>query len=599
MFRKLQLKMTLYYTGILMLILLVTNGAMYFLFTSYNNYQLSNETEDMLRSIESSEWIQVGIDQEKIEDLSGYIEENDNDVDSENENDSELNSDLNENETEENDDNVKPSETQETMGSEKSEDTEDTEKPEITETSEDTEKPEDTEEPDEIEKPEDTEESDETEKPEDIKEPDETEKPEAIQRSFIAAVNNWINNSVWIHVNASDSDVPVANTDGSTEANTDIEITRKPFSVTPKVGELIIPESLNNFAFYLIYENDGQLIYEKSISVSEELLPLLKLKAGEIELEGEPKVVSIGEVNTSHFLMMKMPILIEDKQVGYYCVGRDITLVYETLENLFRIIVISVVIGLLISIGLGYLLAGRSLKPIKETYESKQKFLADVSHELRTPLSVMMLSSETLEREISKENTFQLDALADIKAETVKMSGLVENLLLFARSDNRKLLPTIQLVNISRLIEVLNNGYVYIAKNKEITLYNDIERDITIEGDEKLLSSLFSILIDNGLKYTKRNGSVSIRLEKEKVKEKEGIRFIVKDTGIGIHKADLNHIFNRFYRVSDNSDKESGGYGLGLSIAKEIVEVHGGIIKAESEKDKGSTFMVWLPLNNK
>ena len=260
MFKRLQLKMTLYYSLILIAILIATNLSIYFVMVNYNNYQMSSEINRMLDGIQGSEWL--------YENNEASTEASSDDSDSDSDSDSE---------------------------------------------SEDKDKDEDE--------------------------------------------------------------------GASNDSSSHSEVT------LPGVKDLIIPQTLKSFPVYMIYDVSGQLVTWKSDN--ETTFDKLLIKSKDLKISDNPNIVALVEPSEGHYLMAKMPITISDQTLGYYVVARDVTIAYQTLENLSKILVFSLIAGIFVSAGLGYLIAGKSLRPIKEAYQSKQEFLANASHELKTPLSVI------------------------------------------------------------------------------------------------------------------------------------------------------------------------------------------------------------------
>ena len=247
--------------------------------------------------------------------------------------------------------------------------------------------------------------------------------------------------------------------------------------------------------------------------------------------------------------------------------------------------------GILLLIPISYILAGKSLQPIKETFENQKKFIADASHELRTPLTVIQTNVEVLRLKEDEVLADNIKWLNNIGNESESMSKLVSQLLTIAQSDNNKIVFEKKLFDLSALCAEIIDLMVDVAKDKNITLNGEIESGINYEGDEEKLKQAIRILVDNAIKYTPSGGRVDLIL-------KDGIRFVsvsVKDTGVGLSPEDQKKIFSRFYRVDDARNRESGGFGLGLNIADMAVKHHGGRIKLQSVPDEGSTFTIILP----
>ncbi|OJV66574.1 MAG: hypothetical protein BGO41_03895 [Clostridiales bacterium 38-18] len=388
----------------------------------------------------------------------------------------------------------------------------------------------------------------------------------------------------------------------TTESSTDIQTTSEVATQSntlneneislplPEVKDLIIPKVLGTFDTYMIYDNNDQLItYQTKDNV---IFDALLIKSKLQDKSAAPSVITISDKPKAQYLVAKMPISIDHHELGYYVVGRNVTIAYETLDNLSRILLVSLFFGVFIAIALGYLLAGRSLKPIIAAYQSKQVFLANASHELKTPLSVILLSTETLDGEINPEQVFQHQVVDGIRDEAQKMSHLVSQLLFLSRTDSHAGIYQYESFDFSDLINKEVSAFEQIALSKAITLHNAVMPNLKIYGDRKQLSSVVTILIDNALKYSRENGNVYVSLEKSDATKKQGIRFTVKDTGIGIPESQLNHIFERFYRLETSRSRETGGHGLGLAIAKEIIEQHKGTITVKSIEQIGTTFTV-------
>jgi Signal transduction histidine kinase len=487
MFKRLQLKMTLYYSLILIAILTATNLSIYYVMVNYNNYQMSSEISRMLDSIKGSEWLYMATEESRI--------------------------------------------TNQIIGLPKT----------LISSSNDSSKSEDD---DEIE----------------IESHDEIDDD---------------------HPETSNSETPNSET-----PNEELPI------ILPEVKDLIIPKTLDTFSIYMIFDQSDQLITWKS---SDDILfDKLLTKSKTLRIYDDPSIITLEDQKKSYYLMAKMPIEINTQTLGYYVVARDVTIAYQTLENLSKILVFSLIAGVFVSAGLGYLIAGRSLRPIKEAYTSKQEFLANASHELKTPLSVILLSTETLEGEIDPELAFQRQVVSGIKDEAQKMNHLVSQLLFLSRTDSSTATAKYEHFNLSEALSKELNAYEKIAQAKGIQLSQTITPGLKINGDRKQLLSVFSILIDNAIKYSKDSGQVYVSLEKNNDLKRQGVRITVKDTGIGMPEDELKHIFERFYRLESSRSKETGGYGLGLAIAKEIIDQHKGIIQVNSIEKVGTTFVVEL-----
>lgn len=271
----------------------------------------------------------------------------------------------------------------------------------------------------------------------------------------------------------------------------------------------------------------------------------------------------------------------------------DPELVEETKRRL--ILMLIVVNGgiLIVSGGLGYVLAGRTLKPIRDMLEEQNRFITDSSHELRTPLTSLKSAMEVSLRDkhLTLEKTKTL--IAENITEVNKLQSLSDGLLQLAQYQKPQNLAKFEKLSLSNLVKKAIRKIEPIAKQKSMLIQNNI-LDIEIEGKEQGLCDLFTILLDNAIKYSPEKATVTISSQKND----GSIEISVADQGIGIDKKDISHIFDRFYRTNAARSKVSvGGYGLGLSIAKKITDIHHGSINVESKRDRGSVFIVRLPLH--
>ncbi len=234
------------------------------------------------------------------------------------------------------------------------------------------------------------------------------------------------------------------------------------------------------------------------------------------------------------------------------------------------------------------------LDGISRSYEREKQFVSDASHELRTPIAVIKGYAALVQRWGKNDPEVLNESIQAIVSEADSMQSLVESLLFIARKDRGTLKMELQDFNISDLVSEIVRDTKLIDKNHRIL--DDIAKNLTQYGSADKLKQAFRILVDNSIKYTPDRGIIQIDL---KSSDKHNI-FMICDTGIGISKEDLPHIFDRFYRADKSrtryNEKESGGgTGLGLSIAKIIIEQHGGRVIVESEINIGTKFAVFLP----
>lgn len=249
---------------------------------------------------------------------------------------------------------------------------------------------------------------------------------------------------------------------------------------------------------------------------------------------------------------------------------------------------------LLFSTVASYFFARSTLRPIEESYDAQARFTADASHELRTPLTAMRTEIEVAlrERKLSLEDSRIL--LQSNLEEIAKLEELSSALLKLAKMDSEER-KTFNQVNIAEVVTEAYEKIAALADKKEIIFDNNLS-EVEIEGDKQSLCEMFVILLENAIKYSPAKSKINISI----TDTDHNAVIKIKDRGIGIKASDQPHIFERFYRADHSRNKEkTDGYGLGLSIAKQIVDLHKGKITVNSEAGKGSEFTVKLPKSGK
>jgi heavy metal sensor kinase len=322
-----------------------------------------------------------------------------------------------------------------------------------------------------------------------------------------------------------------------------------------------------------------------------------------------------------------------DKQFGYAVVAESLGILDKDLERLRNNFYAGIpIILLLASVG-GYFLARKSLSPIAlmdqqtrritadnlserldlpnsrdelgrlattinqllgrldAAFTEQQRFIADASHELRTPVAILRSEAEiALERDRAADE--YKNSLVLISEEAERFSRIVEDLFTLARTGSSQPALIKERFYLNELLADCARAAQSLTTRKNVALDIEPLPEMIITGDEELLKRMLLNLLDNAVKYTPEGGTVSLALAGRD--HEAEIR--VSDTGIGIPVEDQAHIFDRFYRVDKARSRGAGGAGLGLAIARWIVEAHGGAISVQSDKGQGSVFRVILPL---
>ena len=260
----------------------------------------------------------------------------------------------------------------------------------------------------------------------------------------------------------------------------------------------------------------------------------------------------------------------------------------NVLTNLLKVFIGIGSISLILLLFISIYLTNKTIKPIKESFEKQKEFIANASHELKTPLTIIRTNTSLVLSNSRETVESQSKWLNYINNQIERMSKLIDEMLSLAKLDTGKELEEFIFFDISKLINNVLLTFEAVIFENNIELSSNIDKEINIKGDRESIKKVFIILLDNAIKYTNKSGKIDVELSKDKNK----IKLKIKNTGEGIKKEDLDKIFERFYRVDTSRTRDTGGYGLGLSIAKSIVESHNGKIYAESNIGKDTTFTI-------
>ncbi|HEY5556098.1 HAMP domain-containing sensor histidine kinase [Acetobacterium sp.] len=229
---------------------------------------------------------------------------------------------------------------------------------------------------------------------------------------------------------------------------------------------------------------------------------------------------------------------------------------------------------------------------IQYSYGKQNQFTLDASHELATPLAVIKGYTDLIDRWGKNDPEILNEGIQSIKNELSNMTRLLDTLLFISKSDN-------EMLKLEKTRFWLNELIVEVVKESNLVTHNhnidfNINDSLMIEADRRLIKQMLRALIDNSIKYTPPNGKIEINSRSLN----DHVVITISDTGVGIPKEELPHIFDRFYRVDKARSREFGGTGLGLSIVKWIVDIHGGLIAGESEIGTGTKMIVNLPIKS-
>ena len=227
------------------------------------------------------------------------------------------------------------------------------------------------------------------------------------------------------------------------------------------------------------------------------------------------------------------------------------------------------------------------------TEEALSRFASNISHELKSPLAVMKIMLENLLYQPDMPREIREEFIRDMDREIDRLTAIVSELMYLGKSEYLGTVREPEEVDISSLTEETVRLLSHIAQKRGQELTAKVVSGLRMIGDRDRLHQVIYNLIDNAVKYTPRGGYIKVKLEESKGM----LVWTVEDNGIGISEKDRDYIFDRFYRADNAKDRETKGNGLGLSIVKRIVNLHGGSITVDSGQGQGTVFTVTLPKN--
>lgn len=407
-------------------------------------------------------------------------------------------------------------------------------------------------------------------------------------------------------------------------------------------GDVVNKESGEEIPINLMYvqiikitkTTNKPMVIVKSKTLKNRALPLSNKAYAEV-MKGKISFETVRYTFNCPLRVMTLPV--KEKIVTPYIlqIGTPLKGIINTLRKLLIILLISgPILLLLLSFG-GYFLVKKAFSPVKKivgaakkitaedlshrieptgskdeiselvetfndmisrlesSFKQIKQFSSDASHELKTPLTAIRGEIEVILRRERKREEYK-KTLKSVLEETDKLGKIIDNLLFLSRMDSQSIKLSFRKVPLDEVFLEVFEETEKIARRKKVHLILKKIQQVNIEGEENQIKRVFTNLIDNAIKYTQEGGKVEISLEKERSLAK----FTVRDTGIGIPEAALPYIFDRFYRVDKARSRETGGCGLGLAIAKWIVDAHKGKIEVKSKVGEGSIFIVSLPLKH-
>ena len=300
-----------------------------------------------------------------------------------------------------------------------------------------------------------------------------------------------------------------------------------------------------------------------------------------------------GKTRQKNLRQLTLPLKYDRSLVGYLQIAVSLERVQDSLGRSRLFLAFGIPITLGFTGIVGWLLGGLAMQPARRSYEQLQRFTADASHELRAPVAAILSNAQVGLLAPTEDKSQPRQRLSNIVTQTKSMSALITNLLFLARHEGKLNPQDIAKIDLVELLNSLAKEYKVLAQESGLKFNLELPiKSLEVCGDRDLLQQGIRNLLDNAVKYTPTGGMVTLQL----TLKPRRVLITVGDTGIGIPAADLPHIFDRFYRVDKARTRETGGFGLGLAIAQQIIQAHNGKITVESAAGKGTKFQICLPL---
>ncbi|MFC6273955.1 ATP-binding protein [Levilactobacillus tangyuanensis] len=388
----------------------------------------------------------------------------------------------------------------------------------------------------------------------------------------------------------------LTSTDQALRVERDARLAGPPRQVKPMVGGHALQtrgKSIHPFmTTTLIYNTDGKVMNRDQLGSRYDTLKNIVLDKSET---GHLHTIQVGGKYNFRTLLVKVPKSNADKSVAgrYLLIMENIDPQKSAMKSFKRVILITMGVFWLLSILMSVWMSRLTMRPILKSWGRQTEFVGNAAHELRTPLTIIQNKLELLLTKPNDRIIDQAENIAIANSESQRLQTLTRDLLALARSDSNTVQTNFENTDVPAFLERTIEPYTEIAASQGKTLKVEQVTSFKATLDQDLIHQLMNILIDNALKYSPTGSTITVSANNLGRKW----QLSVADQGIGINAADRERIFDRFYRVDSSRSRQTGGNGLGLSIASWIVTLHHGTIAVHANQPTGSQFVTTLPVN--
>lgn len=352
----------------------------------------------------------------------------------------------------------------------------------------------------------------------------------------------------------------------------------------------------NNFQQQVIlWSSDGQILNTSELGSRKDDFHSLSLNPDQLQTlttlhvqDSNGRTLQFRSITLS---IKSQPQLVNPNHVAYIQLLQNTDPIQNALDRFTQILILCMGIFSILSIILSYFLSRWFMKPVLLSWKKQQEFVENASHELRTPLTIIQAKLESLFTRPNQTILEESETIALSLAEVQRLEQLTSDLLLLARSDANVLVIEKEPVWINEFLTKTVAPYRELAEAEEKQLHLLLSENAQADFDPKRMQQLLIILLDNALKYSKTGDTITVSSSMQQ--QMWHVKII--DTGQGMSEEQKQHAFERFYRGDQSRNRKTGGYGIGLSIAKWIVDNHHGHISFEDTQPKGTTVLLSFP----